>query len=244
MKKSKSVLIIFFITFLSFSQSNINLDMLNTNPIKDNSELSVDEKIKVHKNLLDRAISENNLKLQVYSNLYLFVDYYVKNDFVNMNKCLLEAETIAKKVGKPAWNGVVHKRKAIIYKLKQDKLGALKEFKVALGFYEKANDGLGMGECLEQISTIYSEMGDAEKAHYYYNKAMPILKKYGDSQQMALTYNNYSNLLVSEGNYKEAEKYIDSAIGLAKKNDDLYKSMLYQNNKASLLRHLHHLNYH
>ncbi|WP_339889276.1 hypothetical protein [uncultured Flavobacterium sp.] len=64
---------------------------------------------------------------------------------------------------------------------------------------------------------------------------MPILKKYGDSQQMALTYNNYSNLLVSEENYKEAEKYIDSAIGLAKKNNDLYKTMLYQNNKASLL---------
>ncbi|WP_339889275.1 hypothetical protein [uncultured Flavobacterium sp.] len=164
MKNSIFILIMFLVTFLSFSQSNINLDMLNTNPIKDNSELSIDEKIKVHKNLLEKAISEENKKLQVYSNLYLFVDYYMKNDFVNMNKCLLEAEIIAKKEGNPAWNGVVHKRKAIIYKLKQDEQGALKEFKVALDFYTKANDHLGMGECLEQISTIYSETGDIENA--------------------------------------------------------------------------------
>ena len=126
MKKNTYVLIMFLITFLSFSQSNINLDMLNTNPIKDNSKLSVDEKIKVHKNLLGKSISEKNIKLQVYSNLYLFVDYYMKNDFVNMNKCLLEAEKIAKNEGNAAWIGVVHKRKAIVSKIKQDQDGALK----------------------------------------------------------------------------------------------------------------------
>ena len=235
MKKNTYVLIMFLITFLSFSQSNINLDMLNTNPIKDNSKLSVDEKIKVHKNLLGKSISEKNIKLQVYSNLYLFVDYYMKNDFVNMNKCLLEAEKIAKNEGNAAWNGVVHKRKAIVSKIKQDQDGALKEFKVALDFYTKAKDYLGMGECYEQISTIYRETGDYKNAHHYYNLAMPLLKKYGDKHQMALTYNNYSNLLVEEENYSESEKYIDSAIILAKENKDLYKVMLYQNNKASLL---------
>lgn len=129
MKKNIFILILFFNSFLMFSQSNINLDMLNTNPIKDNSELTIDEKIVVHKNLLNKAISEKNVKLQVYSNLYLFVDYYMNNDFVNMNKCLLEAEIIAKKENNPAWNGVVHKRKAIVYKLKQDEDGALEEFK-------------------------------------------------------------------------------------------------------------------
>mgnify|MGYP006361527473 FL=1 len=92
-----------------------------------------------------------------------------------------------------------------------------------------------MGECYEQISTIYRETGDYKNAHHYYNLAMPLLKKYGDKHQMALTYNNYSNLLVEEENYSESEKYIDSAIILAKENKDLYKVMLYQNNKASLL---------
>ena len=81
MKKNTYVLIMFLITFLSFSQSNINLDMLNTNPIKDNSKLSVDEKIKVHKNLLGKSISEKNIKLQVYSNLYLFVDSEKEKSF-------------------------------------------------------------------------------------------------------------------------------------------------------------------
>ena len=235
MKKNIFILILFFNNFLLFSQSNINLDMLNTNPIKDNSELTIDEKIEVHKKLLKRAISKKDLKLQVYSNLYLFVDYYMSNDFVNMNKCLLEAEIIAKKENNPAWNGVVHKRKAIVYKLKQDEDSALKEFKSALGFYTKADDRLGMGECYEQISTIYRETGDYKNAHHYYSLAMPLLKKYGDKHQMALTYNNYSNLLGEEENYIESEKYIDSAIILAKENKDLYKVMLYQNNKASLL---------
>lgn len=73
MKKNIFILILFFNSFLMFSQSNINLDMLNTNPIKDNSELTIDEKIVVHKNLLNKAISEKNVKLQVYSNLYLWI---------------------------------------------------------------------------------------------------------------------------------------------------------------------------
>lgn len=229
--------IFFFLLFLIsnvFSQTNIKAEMRKQNPIDKNSTLNDFEKIKVHKQFLSRAKAEKNITNQFYGYLYLFVDYYFTNDYVNMNKCLLDAEVIANKTNNVSWKGIINMRKAMAFGIKEDRENAIKYFFKAYENCKTVKDSLCMGESLEQISAKYKELDNYEKAHYYYKQAIPILSKYADSYQMALTYNNYSNLLNHEENYIESQKYIDSAISMAQKNNDLYKVMLYSNNKATI----------
>lgn len=229
-----SLFIFIFFTTIVYSQTNIKAEMRKQNPVDMKSTLNDFEKIKVHKQYLSNAISEKNETFQFYGYLYLFVDYYFTNDYVKMNKCLLDAEIIANKTKNISWKGLINMRKAMVFGIKNDKEAAIKYYNLAYENCKTVKDSLCMGECLEQISAKYLELENYEKAHLYYKQALPILSKHADSYQMALTYNNYSNLLTHEENYKESEKYIDSAISMAYKNKDLYKVMMYKNNKATL----------
>ena len=224
-----------FFVLLTFSQTNLKADMRKQNPIKENSTLNDFEKIKIHEQFLTQAIEEKNSTHQFYGHLYLLNDYFFTSNYIKMNKCLIDAEQIANETKNQSWKGAINVRKAMLFGVKQNKEAALKHYFLAYDNCKIAKDSLCMGECLEQISAKYKELEDLKKAREYYQKAIPILSKFGDNFQMALTYNNYSNLLGQEGDFVASEKYIDSAIIMAKKNKDLYKVTLYNLNKASLL---------
>lgn len=218
------------------AQNSFKNELKKANPVKVGPpEVSIEEIIKRHKKYLNKAISEKNITKQLYANLYLFVDYYKAEDYVNLNKALLEAEAIVNNTNNYSWKGAIYMRKALVSDLNDNKQDVLKQYQLALENCRKAKDSLCIGECLEQLSTTYGQLDNFEKAHYYFDLALPILIKYADNQQLALTYNNYSNLMAYEGNFSESEKYIDSAITMTIKNKDLYKQMMYENNKASLL---------
>ena len=225
---------VLFFTTIVFSQSNLKAEMRKQNPIKEKSTANDYERIIIHKKYVAKAIADKNKTHQFYGYLFLFVDYYFTHNYVEMNKCLLEAERIAKQFNNENWNGFINYRKAMVYGIKDNKKAALEYYFKAYDNCKTAKDSLCMGECLEQISAKYKELENYDKANYYYKQALPILSKYGDSYQMALTYNNYSNLLTLEEKYSESKIYIDSAISMAYKNNDLYKVILYKFNKASL----------
>ena len=233
----KKLILILFCVFSSFnviSQSNLKAEMRKQNPVKEKSTINDYERIIIHKKYLAKAIADKNKTHQFYGNLFLFVDYYFTHDYVQMNKSLLEAESIAKKTKNESWNGIINYRKAMVFDIKQDKKAALKHYFMAFENCKIAKDSMCMGECLEQISAKYKELENLDKAHFYYKQALPFLSKFGDSYQMALTYNNYSNLLTQEEKFEESKIYIDSAISMAYRNNDLYKVTLYKFNKASL----------
>ena len=234
--KYKILLFSLLISSLVFSQVNFKMELKKANPVSVNPpEVSIEEIIKMHKAYLNKAIIEKDISKQLYGNLYLFVDYYKAQDYVSLNKHLLDAEVIVSKTNNYSWKGAIHMRKALVSDLNDDKKDVLKQYQLALENCRKANDSVCIGESLEQLSTTYGQIKNFEKAHYYFQLALPILTKFADKQQMALTYNNYSNLLSREGNYSESKIYIDSAIAMTIKNKDLYKQMMYENNKASLL---------
>jgi len=120
--------IIFFLMFFisnAFSQTNIKAEMRKQNPVDKNSTLNDFEKINVHKQFLSKAIIEKNITNQFYGYLYLFVDYYFTNDYVKMNKCLLDAEVIANKTNNVSWKGIINMRKAMAFGIKEDRETAL-----------------------------------------------------------------------------------------------------------------------
>lgn len=213
----KIILVTVFILsiFSTFAQTNFKMEMRKANPTKEDPTIPIEKKIQLHKDFLQKAIVEKNEKNQLFGHFYLLVDYYKIQDYVAVNKCLLDAEIIVNKSKNLSWKGAFAMRKSLVLDLKDDKQGVLKQYQLAFEFCRQAKDSLCMAESLEQISTTYGELDNLVKADEYFKKALPLLEKFADSQQMALTYNNYSNLLSYKKDYSEAINYSEKAIVMA-----------------------------
>lgn len=217
------------------AQTNFKLDLKNANPIKDGNTFSDAEKLKIHLDYLKKAIATKNIKMEFYGHLYLFVDYYKNQNYIELSNHLNEADRIAKASNNASWQGAIYLRRGVVSDVvNTDYEDAIKNYKISFEFQKKAKDSLLMGECLEQASSMYKYLDKYDSAHYYFKMALPFLQKFGDRTQMASTYNNYSNLLSAEGDFPEALQYIDSAIQIAKSDKNIYKEMLYTHNLGAM----------
>ncbi|MEO8150593.1 MAG: hypothetical protein ABI723_23380 [Bacteroidia bacterium] len=245
MMKTLFAFIFIFISSLnliSTAQPNFKKELKKADPVKSNPAISVEERIKIHQAYLSKAISTQNLVAQFYSQFYLYFDNYRAQNYVEASKHLLIADSIARVTNNLSWLGAVFLRKGELSDVVDNSYSeAIANYKSALKCCTEAHDSLCIGESLEQMSSMYGFIGEAESnskyydtAHVYINKAFPFLIKFADRSQMAATYNNYSNLLAFEKRYAEAEQYIDSAIFIARQNKNIYKELRYLNNKACL----------
>lgn len=151
-----------------------------------------------------------------------------------MNHNLLKAKILAIKSKNPTWLGVVSKYKVNVYSYNRKHKEALRHYKLALQYCSTSKDSICIAENLEQISSSYGELADFEKAHYYFELALPLLKKYKIIDLNSVAYNNLSTTLMYEKKYLLAQNYIDSAIEISVQSKDVYSEMTRKHSKGLL----------
>jgi len=219
-------------------QSNFRVGWEKNNPVALGSTLAFEEKVKVHQSMLDKATLNKDTLRQLHSLLYLFYDYLRANDYPTATRYLLEAENIANTSGNPGWQGWVMHRKGVLAVNLENYKGAIPSYESALALCTSAHDSLCMGETLEQLSAMHTRIYDFEKAHHYFNLALPLLEKYGTQLVLATALNNYANLLSTEGDPNNAIPYLKRALEIIRKAGDKRKESIYLNNLASAYRQL------
>ncbi len=200
------------VAFPVFGQTNFSEGYDKANPAPATSTLSLEEKVKKHQNFLSDAVNRKDTLKQLYGNLYLFVDYGRAQDYTRANHYLLEAEAIAKSSDNPGWQGIVSRRKAILIIQFQDYKAAIPPLEAAVELCGAAGDSLCMAESLEQISAMYGQLGDFKKAQQYFDRALPLIQKYGKEIQVAVTLNNFGIRLSLQNRPAEAIPYFQQAI--------------------------------
>ncbi len=131
----------------------------------------------------------------------------------------------------------MHRKGVLAVHLEQYK-EAIPSYEAALALCTSAHDSLCMGETLEQLSAMHTRIYDFEKAHHYFNLALPLLEKYGTQIVLATALNNYANLLSTEGDPNKGIPYLKRALEIIRKAGDKRKESIYLNNLASAYRQL------
>jgi tetratricopeptide (TPR) repeat protein len=118
--------------------------------------------------------------------------------------------------------------------VQKDMKEAINKCEQAVRLFSEVKDTLSIGQSWEQMSTIYGTFKDFENAQHYFELAIPILKRLGDSH-LGSAYHNYANLLAYQRRSAEALPYEDSAINIARKEKDARLETVYLTNRGLLL---------
>ncbi len=234
------VLFIFALFFsnLTQSQTYFKTALNKADPVVNKTQSTTSEKIKIHKIFLQKAISNQNKTNELYGYLYLLADYFDSSNYVMTSNYYLKAEILVTKHKNPSWEAALNLKKVLILAIKNDPKGKLNQLQKAYQKSKVAKDSIYMGESLEQMSATYGEMDQYEKAEYYFQLALPLIKKFDTKQYLGIAYNNYSNLKSYEGQPTKALAYINSAITITQETNDPYTGMMYRLNKGAVLKEL------
>lgn len=215
------------------AQKNFKDGFEKANPVAGNSQISVEEKIEVHKKFLQKAILEKDTLRQIYGLFYLFKDHTTQNDYTTATKNTLEAELLANASGNPGWQGMVNHVKAVLQVKLKNYEASLELYKKAAEFCGKAGDSLCLAESLEQLGAINGRLNNQKNAVLYYNEAIPLIQKYGTEMSIGTTYNNYGNYLLKNDQATEAVGYYELALEIYRKNKKTKEESQVYNNLAS-----------
>ena len=161
MKSVVTFLLLFFFANYSYGQTNFRLQFEAANPVPLDSVLPLEEKLRLHKSYQEK--NKNQTISQLNSNLYIFYDYLISQDYTNASQYLLNAEAIAEKSGNKDWQGWVAHRKGILYTTLFDDKKSLEAYQNAARLCREGGDSLCLAESLEQISVMNGRLGnDAE----------------------------------------------------------------------------------
>jgi len=215
MKKCLPLFFIYFFfgaTSLS-GQTDFRKGYEDADPVSSSSEITMEEKLATHKAFLDKALQGNDSLQQLYGLLYVFIDYVKLEDYAEASPYLIKAKQLAEKSGKAGWKGWVSYRGAILsIRMDKQEEEAIPAYEEAVKFCSEAGDSLCLGESWEQLSAMHGLFGEYEKAHRYFELALPVLEKYGSKKHITSAVSNYGGLLAMEGKYREAIPYIERAI--------------------------------
>ena len=196
------------------------------------------EKLKIHADYLKHAIEKDNITQQFYGNIYLYTDNMDVQNYPAAVSFILAAENIAIQSGNINWQGFVKLRTGWVASIVQnDVKTAIREYETGAKLSAEAKDSLCMAECFEQLSAMYSGLEEYDKSHYYFDLAMPILRRSTVASRDAV-YSNFSSLLIREGKLEKALLYIDSAIQIARKEKNKREENFFSINLAEVLNDL------
>ncbi len=237
------ILLFFLFCNSAYSQSNFKKEWVENDPVRPGDFILTTEKLKVHADYLKNAVSRNDITRQFYGVLYLFTDHMDAQNYSEASTYLIRAENIAAGSNSKKWKGFVKLQSGWMNFIVNDNMqAALKEFRLALMFFEEAKDSLGVGESFLNIGAVYSTMIITEKNNhtenldsgtYYFALALPILRRFPNSN-MAAAFNSYSNFLSYQRKYKDVLIYNDSAISIAVKEKNVRKATAYLTNRGTL----------
>ncbi|NUO02140.1 MAG: tetratricopeptide repeat protein [Saprospiraceae bacterium] len=194
--------------------------LILSNPVKPGSNYSFEEKVKVHRSYLEKAIFQKKSLEQLFGRIYLFSDYMLALDYSEASRHLLEAERIAEVSGRQDWAGEVLSRKAILFVRMKKIEEAVKQLEEAARIFGQLRDTLKMAECIEQLGATYIQAGNPGKAKEQYKLALPLLERFGDKSHMRVVYGNYSNVFMLQNQPEKAIVYLQKSLAINQKSGD------------------------
>ncbi len=203
-----------FLALVAVGQTNFRAGWEKANPVPKGSKLELEEKVKAHQGFLDTAIAQHDSLHQLYGNLYLFYDYLRASDFPEASRFLLQAEGIAKASGNLGWQGWVRYRKGALSVRMKDEMAAIEPLKQAAALCGAAGDSLCLGESLETLGGMYASLDSFEIAQTYFDRAVPLMEKYGGVVDFAITLNTVGIQYSRQERPKEAIPYFERAIAV------------------------------
>ena len=212
------------------AQTNFREGFEKAAPIPLSSPLSLEEKVKVHQDFLDKSIRAGDTLTQLYGQVYLFTDYVRAARYTEATAHLLEAESLANASGKPGWQGWIAHRRGILNARLGDKREAIVHYKRAVALCRAGGDSLCVAESLEQIGAMHSVLDEFEEAYRYFKMAIPMLEKYATEASLAGTLSNFGGLLTRDGRPAEAIPYFERSIAIYRKTGPLLEEMQSWNN--------------
>ncbi|WP_462255081.1 helix-turn-helix transcriptional regulator [Ferruginibacter sp.] len=226
---------LFINSYNGYCQTNFEKEYSVANPVKHGDTILIKEKIDIHQAYLQKAIENKNVEQQFYGHLYLWSDYLEKNYYEEATLQLFSADSIAQQTGNLSWQAAVHGKRGILDFELNDIESALKNFILTLQECSKTKDSSCLAFNLKEIGLAYQRLQNYDSAKHYYALAIPLIRKYTDSNKLYAYYSNYSNLLSEMGDYPGAKKYLDSSIAIIMTGKNLFKQLGAKNNLAALL---------
>ena len=215
----KQAVFIIFISLVAFNlsaQANFRRSFESSDPIHKDSIVSFENKLIIHQAYLDSAFEENDIKKQLYGNLFIYLDYFEKDDFTEASRYLLEARHIAERANRPGWLGWINYRSGILNIRTGNHEKSILTFEEAVPQCKLAGDSLCLGEVYEQLSAMHGVLNRFAKAELYFNKAMPLLKKYGTARNICIALANRGFIMALKGDPKTAISIIKEACECSK----------------------------
>ncbi len=216
----------------SVAQPNFREAYEKADPIPPDTAFSPEEKLQAHQMYLEKANQDQQILKQLYGHLYLFTDHIRLQNFAAATEHVLAAEALAQESGVIGWKGWVSLRRGIL-------MVYLKNYRDAIPFYQTAaeycaagQDSLCLAESWEQLSAMYGRTGDYQQANTYFEKALPLLLKFGKTINVCTALTNYANLLALQERPADALPYYRQALTLHQNAGDKRQEALALNNMA------------
>ncbi len=212
LKSSLLVLLFLLLTCsCSWGQANFRRQYEAENPAPSNSGVALEERFRIHRNYLAEAEQEADTLKRILGELYLFYDNLYSNDYPAAAGRLLTAEKLAEEAGDPGWRGWVAYRRGTLHLRLRELESALTAYGEAVEACGAAGDSLCVAENLEQLGAIHSLRDSVTLAAYYFDRAMPLLRRHGSRKQLATAYANFGTFLNAQDRHAEAIPFLTEA---------------------------------
>ncbi|MGC4040752.1 MAG: tetratricopeptide repeat protein [Flavobacterium sp.] len=126
----------------------------------------------------------------------------------------------------------VYLNKGVVQYMVSDFLGAELSLTRAYTIYKDSDNKRNLYSTLNQLGLVYNELKEYEKAVFYHNKALEIVKKFklqdGEHQE-AVCYNNIGYLYIKQKKYEQAIINFEQALkdkDILKDDPDLYSLLI------------------
>ena len=91
-------------------------------------------------------------------------------------------------------------------------VAAIRQFEIAARLSQAANNQAKQALALNNIGSVYDDLGEQPKALEYYNQALPLLRAVGDRSGEAATLNNIGHVYDALGEQPKALDYYNQAL--------------------------------
>ncbi|MFB2880738.1 CHAT domain-containing protein [Floridanema aerugineum] len=93
---------------------------------------------------------------------------------------------------------------------------AIKKFEEALSLYRTVGNKAGEAVTLLVIGTVYSALGEKQKALEYYNQSLPLMPAVGDKKVEVVIFNNLGSVYDDLGEKYKALEYYNKSLSLSR----------------------------
>lgn len=236
-----AALLLILSTGFMLAQESFESKLDESDPVPRDSILEFTELVKIHKEYWTAAQDKGDRLLELYGLIYLFDDYTAVDAYVEAAPYINMAQELAITSKEPQWLAFVLHRQAALYSWIEDEERSIEHYKLSLRSSFAAKDSQLIAINFEQLGGMYGYINQFDSAHYYYELAFPLLKKFASKRDLAIGLCNYGDLLSKQNQHTESLSYFDEAHELNEELQDFYIDIIVKINAADALFELNRL---